>query len=280
MAPPAPFLHRMKAKPKNGKFKGDFPDRSKAMPRVFLSPSTQEWNEYATGGTEEQYMNLLADAMEPYLRASGIYFVRNDPARNVGGAIADSNANYYDVHLALHSNAAPESLAGKLRGIDVYYSPVSYDSERLATIIANNFKDIYPLPDRSNALPTTTLGEVTRTRAVSVLAEIGYHDNVQDVTWLKQNLDAIAANLTQSLTDYFGIPFVEPTAVLRGRVVTQGSNLNLRSYSSMYGTIVESVPDGTVLNLYGRVEDWYVVMYQGTAGYVNAAYIRLENGNG
>ena len=42
------------------------------MPKVFLSPSTQEWNPYVDGGNEEQYMNLIADRMEPYLRAAGI----------------------------------------------------------------------------------------------------------------------------------------------------------------------------------------------------------------
>ena len=89
------------------------------MPKIFLSPSTQEWNQYATSGNEELYMNYLADRMEPYLRSSGISFVRNDPARNVNGAIQDSNAAYYDVHLALHSNAAPDNLKGRLRGIDI-----------------------------------------------------------------------------------------------------------------------------------------------------------------
>ena len=42
------------------------------MPIIYLSPSTQEKNEYVNGGTEEQYMNLLADKMVPYLDASGI----------------------------------------------------------------------------------------------------------------------------------------------------------------------------------------------------------------
>ena len=37
------------------------------MPSVFLSPSTQEFNPYINGGNEEQYMNLIADAMVPYL---------------------------------------------------------------------------------------------------------------------------------------------------------------------------------------------------------------------
>ena len=60
---------------------------------------------------EEEYMNMIADRMEAYLRASGIDYVRNDPERGAAGAIADSNAGNYDVHLALHSNAAPERLA-------------------------------------------------------------------------------------------------------------------------------------------------------------------------
>ena len=49
------------------------------MPIIYLSPSTQEKNEYVNGGTEEQYMNLLADKMVPYLDSSGIRYVRNTP---------------------------------------------------------------------------------------------------------------------------------------------------------------------------------------------------------
>ena len=94
-------------------------------------------------------MNLLADRLEPYLRSCGIKFVRNDPDRTFAGAIQDSNSAYYDVHLALHSNAAPERLSGRLRGIDIYFAPRSADSEKLANIIANNLKSIYPLPDKA-----------------------------------------------------------------------------------------------------------------------------------
>ena len=48
------------------------------MASVFLSPSTQEWNPYLTGGNEEEYMNFVVDGMEPYLKESGIFFGRND----------------------------------------------------------------------------------------------------------------------------------------------------------------------------------------------------------
>ena len=91
------------------------------MPTIYLSPSLQEYNPYLTGGSEEEYMNFIVDAMEPYLTASGIGFLRNDPAMSLGEAIQDSNQAGVDFHLAIHSNAAPESLAGQLQGSDIYY---------------------------------------------------------------------------------------------------------------------------------------------------------------
>ncbi len=246
------------------------------MPIIFLSPSTQEWNPYVTeGNNEELVMNRLANAMEPYLRASGIRFVRNDPERNVAGAIADSNAGRFDVHLALHSNAAPEQFAGILRGIDIYYAPNSSDSEMLATIIANNLQRIYPLPNQVLARPTASLGEVLQTKAVAVLAEIGYHDNEEDERWLRGNLDRIAQNLVLSLTDYFGIPFVTAGEPFYGTVNTNGSRLNLRSYPSLTGSILTQIPDNTQLILFGETDGWYVTEYNGVTGYVSSEFVRL-----
>ena len=65
------------------------------MASVFLSPSVQEYNPYITGGNEEQYMNLIADEMIPYLEASGIHVTRNNPDEPVAAAIEASNAGSY-----------------------------------------------------------------------------------------------------------------------------------------------------------------------------------------
>lgn len=82
------------------------------MPRIYLSPSLQEYNPFYGGGSEEEVMNLIADAMEPYLAADGIEYLRNAPEMTLGQAIADSNNSNVDFHLAIHSNAAPPSVAG------------------------------------------------------------------------------------------------------------------------------------------------------------------------
>jgi N-acetylmuramoyl-L-alanine amidase len=246
---------------------------------VYLSPSTQEFNPYATEGNEELYMNILADKLEPYLRSSGIKYVRNDRNRPVSDAIAESNKGNYDIHLALHTNAGGDNFAGVLRGIDIYYDPDNVDSRRLATIIANNLQYIYPLEDKSRALPTDYLGEVLRTKAVAVLCELGYHDNLKDERWLKENLDSIARTLAQSLCDYFGIPLVEPTITRYGTVVTNGySNLNVRNYPSIEATVIGTIPNSANVTIYGTYQTapddvWYVVEYDGIIGYSNAYYI-------
>lgn len=180
------------------------------MPSVFLSPSTQEYNLYAGGGNEEQYANLIADAMEPYLRASGITYGRNNPSGTVSNSIATSNAGNYDFHLAIHSNAAPPNLAGTIKGPDVYYYTNSSAGRRDAEIIANNLKEIYPMPSLVTVVPTTTLAEVRRTRIPAVLVEIAYHDNPEDAAWIRNNVDAIARNLSLSVADILGVDFVSP----------------------------------------------------------------------
>lgn len=244
------------------------------MPSVFLSPSTQEFNPYVIGGSEEQYMNLVADAMEPYLVSNGIHFSRNDPNASLSQAINLSNSAPYDLHLALHSNAAPPALAGTLRGTDVYYYANSPRSEEAADIIAANFKNIYPDPSRVKTVANTTLAELVRTNAPSVLIEIAYHDNPQDAEWIRDNIAPIARNLVQSLAQYFGIPFVEAQEPQQMAVTTAGGTLNIRSHPNTLATILGSAPNGAPITVLGQWNDWYVVNYNGLTGYAFAQYIR------
>lgn len=178
------------------------------MPTVYLSPSTQEFNPYYDGvGNEEYYMNLIVDAMIPYLDASGIRWLRNATSDTALTSAQASNAAGADLHVAIHSNAAPESLAGQLQGTDVYYYTTSAEGRRAAEIFANNLKLIYPMPDKVQARPTTSLAELRRTIAPSVLIELAYHDNRDDANWIRNNIRDIARNLSLSIADFFAVPF-------------------------------------------------------------------------
>ena len=246
------------------------------MPFLFLSPSTQEFNPYITTGNEEYWMNLLADAMEPYLRAAAVNFSRNDPTGSAAASIRQSNAGAYDFHLALHSNATGQEGAGGVRGIDVYYYPTSNDGLAMATLIAGRLRTVYPLPDRVRAVPTTNLGEIRRTRAPAVLAELGYHDNPEDAAWIENNLDPIAGALVQAVTEYFGLPFLQPEPVRTGTVRVNSGGVNLRTHPDLNSGVYLTIPNGGEVRIYAAYEDWYAVGYGTTLGYVKADYVAVN----
>lgn len=245
------------------------------MPSVFLSPSTQESNYYVNGGTEEQYMNLICDRVLPYLNASGIAYTRNDRDQSAAAAIRQANAGNYALYVAMHSNAAPEGQYGSKRGCDVYYYRYGQNSRRAAQLFAENLRQIYPLPQNVRIVPTTTLGEVTRSRAPAVLLEIGFHDNVSDANWIKRNLDAIARAVADSIVRYFGLPLALPQTPRTARVRVSSGTLNLRSRPSLTGTVLASLPDGTPLTVVGTLEGWYVVRYGSLTGYAASAFVTL-----
>jgi N-acetylmuramoyl-L-alanine amidase len=244
------------------------------MPTIYLSPSTQEFNPYNGGGNEEYYMNLVADAMEPYLVSSGIQFVRNTPEMTAASSIAASNRGVFDLHLALHSNATGSG-DGSVRGSEVYYNPQNSQSKRFADIAAKNLKLIYPIPQNVRTVPTSSLGEVVRTKAPGVLMEIAYHDNAEDAQWIRDNIELIAANIVLSLTEFFGIPFNTPVPITVGNVATNGGNLNVRTRPSTDAFIVGRIPNGAEITIYARVPGWALVGYNGIVGYASDRYINF-----
>lgn len=243
------------------------------MPSVYLSPSTQQSNLYVTGGTEEYYMNLVADAIEPYLEASGISFGRNTPDMTAASSIRQGNAGGYDLYLAIHSNASPEGMYGELMGTDVFYYPTSRNGKRFANIIAENFRDIYPYPELVDIRATTALGEVRQPTMPSVLVEVAYHDNEEDADWITGNINTIARALALSVAEYFSVPFSEPIGTEIGVVNISEGSLNIRSAPSVTAPVVATAYAGERVQLLGEDADWYRVNYGGRIGYAAKRYI-------
>lgn len=243
------------------------------MPDVYLSPSTQDYNPYIIGGSEKYYMNLLADAMEPYLSSSGISYGRNDPNGNAAAAVARGNRGNYRLYLALHSNAAPEIYEGMLRGPDVYYYPTSAQGKRAAEIIANGLRESYPEPELVNTRTSTTLLELKRSKAPAVYLELAYHDNEQDARWIADNIDAIAENLVISIADFLGVQYYPPVFPATGTVRTRGGVLNVRRAPNTTSAVIGTLPNGRTVKITGALNGWYAIEFKNTTGYVFAGNI-------
>ena len=143
----------------------------------------------------------------------------------------------------------------------------------MAEIIVDNLREIYPLPDRVRALATTAIAEVRRTKAPAVLAELGYHDNLDDALWIENNLLAIARSLSLSVTEYFGLPLLAPRPAREATVTVQSGTLNLRGAPSASGPVLASLPNGAAVSVLGTYGEWNSVSYDGLIGWVSGAFL-------
>jgi N-acetylmuramoyl-L-alanine amidase len=187
------------------------------MPRIFNSPSTQELNIGAgTYGTEEKQLNLLVDALEiAYKDYPEIIYARNKPNLGLGQVCADSNAFKADMHCAWHTNAMGGASSGKARGCEVFIHKFGSQSELFAQSLYSNLSALTPSADRGVKQgmnykgPGVNMYELDpiRLRApVATLAEIIFHDNLEDANWFMLNRVVIANSILKTQLDYFKIP--------------------------------------------------------------------------
>lgn len=244
------------------------------MSRVFLSPSTQEYNKTLGGHSEEYFANLITNEMIPYLKASGIEYGRNSPQMTALESAQAANRGNYNFYLAIHSNAAGEPMSGKISGAEIYYFPGSIQGRRAANIFADNYKKIYPQPENIRIIPLETLIELNKTDMPAILFEVAYHDNIPDFTWMLSHIPEIGRNLAMSVADYFGVPFVEPYSFARGIVDVTSGNLNVRSEPNINSQVIGTLRNGDTVQIIERVNNWLRIRNGNLEGFVDSRFIK------
>ncbi len=173
------------------------------MPRIYISPSSQESNVgIGSYGTEEEEMNKIADALMPLLATDGRFEVRrNTPSMDVYEMAEDSNQFKADIHVAIHSNA------GGGEGTEVYAFGPATNSEQLAQALYKQVATLSPGADRGVKYNPALLEVGKRVHATSALIEVGFHDNLLDSEWIVQSTLVIAAALYRGICDYYGYDY-------------------------------------------------------------------------
>ena len=245
------------------------------MSTVFLSPSLQENNPYVTGnGSEAFFMRQLSDAVAADLLRIGVPFATTDEGDTVYDAIGKSNAYRPTLHVALHSNAAPDAYTGQYQGPEIYYYKDSAGGKRAAEAIAQYLSQIYPYASTAQLIPTDQeLAELVRTKAPSVFIEAAYHDNPQDAAWIENNIPQIAEAITHGIADYFALPYSPSDTPAAGRVRLSSGTLNVRSAPSENAAVVGSLRNGNIVLILQTLPGWTYVRSNDVTGYVSSQYI-------
>ena len=245
------------------------------MSTVFVSPSLQQSNPYITGnGSEAQFMRALADAVSADLLRIGVPFDSTEEGDTVYDAIGKSNAYRPTLHVALHSNAAPDAFTGQYQGPEIYYYKDSAGGRRAAEAIAEYLAQIYPYANTVQLIPTDQeLAELVRTKAPSVFIEVAYHDNPQDAEWIEENIPQIADAITHGIADYFAVPYANDDAPSAGRVRLSSGTLNVRSTPNENGKLTGTLKNGDIVLILQSLPGWDYVRANDATGYVASQYI-------
>lgn len=183
------------------------------MPKLYISPSSQQANTYANGTNEEIQMNKVADVLCPELTRHGIEWMRNNPANDYNGHIKESDIYKPDYHIAIHSNASGTP-GSTVRGCVVFCYKPDFNNPSLGTQMAvkifNYMSAITPTADRGVRDGSQTLSEIAYTDAPAVLIEVDFHDNLDGANWIVSHINEIAHAILLGILQQLGMEY-KPT---------------------------------------------------------------------
>lgn len=158
--------------------------------KVYLSPSSQTYNQYADGEhNEAQICRKIAEKVYALLITKCEVRLA-DAALSVNGRINDSNKWGSELHVCIHSNA------GGGHGANGYCYDAKNPPEQLIYCYDNlNRVNI----NKGGGIHKAKFAEILNTRAACVYLEIEFHDNLTDALYIVNHTEeyarAIAAGI-------------------------------------------------------------------------------------
>lgn len=169
--------------------------------KIFLSPSNQFSNPYATGDTNEgEQMGRLAKLVEERLIKRG-FAVKTLHDVPMAHKVATADSWGADLYVPLHSNA----FNGKVGGTRIFYWSKGGAGYNAGLAIYNRLAPVTPgTSDGMQQDPT--LYEIKYPQAPAAYVEVEFHDNRDLANWILNNLDKIADAIAVGICDYFNVP--------------------------------------------------------------------------
>ena len=152
--------------------------------KIYLSPSNQNGNKYATGNTNEmEQCNKIAAAAEAALKRCGFSVKRAPKGQEMGKSISESNAWKADLHIPIHTNAFDGRTTG---GTMIMVYSNSGENAKAAKAIKAALDPL--TPGKDYAIQTRTdLAELRQTTAIAVYCECEFHDTKEGASFIIAN---------------------------------------------------------------------------------------------
>lgn len=170
--------------------------------KIYLSPSSQEANKYATGNTNEQEeCRKIARAAADALKRCGFSVMCGDSG-TMYTRTAESNKWGADLHVPIHSNAFNESVTGTR----LFCSKIGGTGYKVCKAI---FDVLAPMTPGTSESITAEPGlyEVKNTVAPCAYIEVDFHDVANVAKWIVENVEEIGEAIAKGICNYYGVTY-------------------------------------------------------------------------
>jgi N-acetylmuramoyl-L-alanine amidase len=179
--------------------------------RIYLSPSNQRSNTYATGGTNEMVQcDKIAKATATALERCGFEVMVGKSGSLMQERCRESDAFKADIHMPIHTNACNGKVTG---GTRIFCYSSSEKNMAPSKAILKTLGAISPGTGDSVTV-RTDLYEINVPNAITVYVEAEFHDTKTGSDWIRNNIDNIGEAIAKGMCEHFNVTYKSPTATV------------------------------------------------------------------
>lgn len=171
--------------------------------KVYVSPSNQSANAYATGNTNErEQCHKIAAAVVGGLTAAGfdVKCTYNDAMEQ---RIKESNAFGAALHIAIHTNATTShTVTG---GTQVLLYDLTGERYKIGKCVFDCLSKITPGTSAEKIIAMPLFAEINSVKGITVYCECEFHDTKTGSDFIINNTDKIADAIVTGICKYYNV---------------------------------------------------------------------------
>lgn len=171
--------------------------------KIYISPSNQAYNTYATGNTNEKAQcKKIAKYCVSYLKKKG-FSVKCTYNDDMYERVKESNSFGADLHIAIHTNAtAKHNVTG---GTQILLYSLSGERKKVGQAVLDRLAPITPGKSAERLIEKPDFYEINSAKGITVYVEAEFHDTKEGSDFIRKNTKKIGEAIAKGICDYYKI---------------------------------------------------------------------------
>ena len=177
--------------------------------KIYISPSNQSGNTYATGGTnEKEQCHKISEYCTAYLKKKG-FSVKCTYNDDMYARVKESNAFGANLHIAIHTNATVKhNVTG---GTQILLYSLNGERKKVGQAVLDRLAPITPGKSAERLIEKPDFYEIRSARGITVYCECEFHDTKEGSDFIRSNTKKIGEAIAKGICDYYGVSTEEKT---------------------------------------------------------------------